>query len=372
MTLQQLASSRRRLLSTALVLGTTALLGACGSGGRGRPLERAISFGFEDVASTTTDWPELNRRLHAVGANAVNINVGRLDWTAFPWQQQPGSWSSQVRTAGVDFVSEAVQNLRYGPDGARRTVVLTIDALMPRWIGAQPDLAGIAADGSRSDSFASLTALTRGRIADLLVELTAEIGQRYQPDRIALTELMFDGNTFGKDDFADYRESSGAADWPRQSDGTIDTQALEIADWRSEALAGLVGRIRAAAHGQSVDLDMDVRAPGGDPTGDRSLSGHNYDLLLDAADRIVVWNYFGLDAREPADTAGLVEEFQRRAPGRSVMSIGLWTERGTISAADLSTALDASAGIPAISITPASLLTHAHWESIERAWASNG
>lgn len=359
---------RRKVL--ALALGAVALgtLGACGDGRR-LPRERAVSFGFEDIVGESPDWDRFGDRLARCNANAVNLSVGRVEWTAFEWVAHPDAASSLVSETGRDFVAEAVAGLR--PHLPRNhTLTLTIDTLVPALIAEDPALAGIAPDGEPSESFASVSALSGGIVGDRIVQLAEEICARYDPDRIALTELMFDDSTFGADDLASYRSFTSRADWPRRPDGRIETQDPTLGQWRSQALTSLLGRVQEVAKAHGVGLDMDVRASWMDPHGNRALSGHDYDLILSQADRITVWNYFALNSRLPQYGAELTRSLSERHPGRFVMSTGLWALEGVIASYELeeSLAAVAGAGADAVSVTPASLLTGGHWDALERVW----
>ena len=263
--------------------------------------ERTVGVGYETVVDAAHTLPALAKRLDEVNANSVTISVGRLDWTAFPWAAHP----ELEAVPGRDHAAEAIKALGTGSDGRKRRITLTVDLLIPGWISTNPGLAGINFDGTRSTDFASVTALTTGPVGERLVEFVAEVTQRYRPDAVALTELMFDNNTYGGDDRDSYMLASGATDWPRQANGDIDVGHPGIATWRSGALASVVAKAAAAAHQNGATLDMDVRAPWDDPAGDRPESGHDYGLLASAADRLVLWNYFGLNGKEPGYSAEL-------------------------------------------------------------------
>jgi hypothetical protein len=332
--------------------------------------ERSISFGFEDVVTDRPRWEEYARRLHEVGATAVSLSVGRVDWAAFPWTRYPEESSSMVRTTGRDYVAEALTALGQGP-GGRRAVTLTIDALAPRLLATMPELAGTDAVGGREELFASVSALEDGEVGRRIVAMTAEICARYRPDRVALTELMFDSHTFGPRDRESYQRAARRQDWPRTADGEIDTGHPSIGRWRSQAIASLLDRVAAAAAGYGVAVDMDVRAPWHDPAGDRPLSGHDYGLLLASCDRLTIWNYFGLNDMDPAYGAEVARSLATRFPGRFVMSTGLWGPGDApVPAEDLARSLAAvqEAGSGAVSVTPASLMTDAHWAAVAGQW----
>ena len=327
--------------------------------------ERTVGVGYETVVDAPHTLPALARRLDEVNANSVTISVGRLDWTAFPWAAHPELEASP----GRDHAAEAIKILGTGSNGKKRRITLTVDLLVPGWISKNPGVAGINFDGTRSRDFASVSALTSGPVGERLVEFVGEVTKRYQPDAVALTELMFDNNTYGGDDRDSYLLASGASDWPRLADGDIDVGHPSIASWRSEALASVVSRAAAAAHENGASLDMDVRAPWDDPAGDRPESGHDYGLLASAADRLVVWNYFGLNAKPPGYSGDLARAMAQRS-GKFVISVGMWATDGSISAADLAAGLAASVegGATAVAVTPSSMLDDDDWQALRRAW----
>jgi hypothetical protein len=197
----------------------------------------------------------------------------------------------------------------------------------------------------------------------------AEVTSRYQPDAVALTELMFDNNTYGGDDRDSYMLASGRTDWPRLANGDIDVEHPSLGAWRSKAVAATVAKAAAAAHANGATLDMDVRAPWHDPAGDRPESGHDYGLLAAAADRLVLWDYFGLNDAAPSYSAELAAAMAKRS-GKFAISVGMWAKDGRISAADLAAGLEASVsgGAAAVAVTPSSMLDDDAWRALKAAW----
>lgn len=351
------------------------LLGASLNGGSAAvtsvsriPEERMVSFGFEDVVTASDHLAETASKLDSANVNSVSLSAGRLDWTAFPWDEHPESASAPVRETGRDYVAEAMRILDGGPVASRR-VTITVDALVPRWIEQDPSLAGVGPTGIVSPDYASVSALDGGAVGERLIGYVREIAQRYRPDAIELTELMFDDATFGTPDLASYRSFTSRTDWPRTEQGTIDTKDASLSAWRSSAVARLVQRATAASHAEGVALHIDVRAPWHDPRGDRAESGHDYARLARVADRLVVWDYFALEERPPAYTRELARALvQRRIP--FTMSVGMWAETGRIPADDLGAALLAASegGATAVAVTPASLLGPDAWRALQQAW----
>ena len=105
---------RRPAAFPALALLSVLALAATGCGGRAEPTapaaERTVGVGYETVVDAASTLPELARRLDEVNANSVTISVGRLDWTAFPWDAHP----EIEAVPGRDHVAEAVKALGTG------------------------------------------------------------------------------------------------------------------------------------------------------------------------------------------------------------------------------------------------------------------
>jgi hypothetical protein len=335
--------------------------------GGAQATERIIGLGFEDVVDRADFLPSVAEQLDRVGATGVSVAVGRVDWTAFPWEEHPQSWSSAVTSTNRDYVAEAIRLVNPSDN---RNIIAVIDVLVEKWIDSDPAIAGISATGERSTLFASLSALTDGPVGDRIVELVGTVAKRYSPDAISLTELFIDTYSFGPDDLESYRAWSGTTDWPRSSSGDIDTEHPTIGEWRAGAVTSLVERAAAASHDHGVELFAEVRASWNGPHADPGMHGQDYSALLRVADKLVVWGYFGLSDRD----ASYLETIARELPdsSRFVLSIGMWARKGTISGRELTEAIAASrrGGMSAVWITPTSLLTERHWDSIREAWLS--
>ncbi|MGW8564871.1 hypothetical protein [Isoptericola sp. NPDC055881] len=342
---------------------------------------RSVSVDFGIVTDPGTDWAAVDRHLDAVGANGVDLNAGRVEFTAFDWPAHP----DVAAEPGADHLARAARALHTNADGSTRQVGLVVDAYVPEWIAADPSVAGRSPDGSPSPYQASATQLTTGEVGDRLVAYVTALGERYDPSQIAVTELFLN-RCFGDDDLALYRKMTGADDWPRDAAGMIDQDSPALATWKAEVLAGLLGRMRAAldqvrgGDGAQIELAMDVRVDWDDPAGGATGSGHDYRVLLGAADRLVVWAYVG-SGHTPAD----VERVTAALAGagfdmsRLTMSVGLWAGGAdadpprAISPALMTRSIEAASthGITAVNVTPLSHLSAAHWTALGKVWAGS-
>lgn len=339
---------------------------------------RSISVDLGLVVDPETDWGALDARLEETGVNGVELSAGRVEFTGFDWAAHPDA----AAEPGADHLARASRALRTDADGNQRQIGLIVDAYVPNWIAQDPSIAGRSAEGEQAIYTASATQLARGEVGDRLVEYVVALGERYAPSQIAVTELFLDIYSFGDDDLALFREMTGQEDWPRTADGQLDLQAAVLGSWRSEVLADLLGRMRAALDevrdgaGAAIDLAMDVRI-GWDSlaTGD-AVSGHEYATLLRSADRLVVWTYL-FDQRAPGEIEGLTAALAAAGydMSRFEMSVGLWApgvvyEAQRIPTQTLVEAVRAAEthGITDVNVTPLSLVTDEDWPALAAVW----
>lgn len=307
----------------------------------------------------------MRQKLADANASAVSLAVGRVEWVAFDWQERP---EAVAVSEGEDLVQKAIDGI-----GDGYTLSLVIDTLVPQMIDEDSSIAGQNPAGEKSKDFASVTAIRDGEVGDRIVELAEELAGRYDPDRIVLTELMFDDSTFGDDDLASFKKVMKKSDWPRTKNGDIDVAHESIGRWRSEALEHLANRIQSKLP-STVQLELDVRAPWDNPDSDRALSGHDYEVLLQAADRVGVWNYNVMNNVEAEYSQEIAESMDQRFGQRYTMSTGLWGDGETATPEEMALSLRYSAkgGARSVSVTPASMMNDAHWQMLNRIWSGGG
>jgi hypothetical protein len=344
----------RAARGAALLLLLALAVSSPGHAADPRPVaDRAIGVAFDDLAHG--DLTALARRVRAAELTSVTLAIGRPDWLAYPSER---GW----RAEGVetDRVSQAMHVL-----GDDIRIGLTLDAFAPRMIAAAPGLAGMDENGDRSPLQASAAALA-GEFGDRLIDIAAEAAERYEPDRLVITELTLDA-AYGDDDLARFARHSGRDDWPRR-DGRIDTAHPAIAGWKVDELTDFVGRLaerlRPARTALIIDVDLDAARPAVGATG----RGQHIPRLLRVADGVTLWAY-DPDVDIPAvqdaiRTAGLPAD-------RITLSLGLWRDDGAADAAALGRLLwsASGAGVGSVHVTPSSLLGPSQWAVLER-WST--
>lgn len=345
------------------------------------PPHRLVGIGYEDVVRDDLSWRDVDDRLRRVGATGVTIGVGRAEWVAFPWPAHEAAWSAPVQRTGTDYVQRAVDALR-GSGPTARSITLTIDVLAPRRILTDPSQAAVSAAGVPSTVLLGPAALA-GEAGEAIGDLCDGVASRYRPDRIALAELFIDGG-YGAKDLEAFGRATGRSDWPRNDDGSIAVNDAELLAWRTSIITAVAQKCAERTRAHGVPLDVDVRSDR-EGVGGRPDSGQDYRALLRVADRLTVWNYFGLDDHTAADSRRLTSDLAAAlGPAdlhRVTVSVGLWAltptgGRGALAPDDLAAGLVASGshGVDSVSATPMSLFTDAHWAALERAWrpASGG
>ena len=340
---------------------------------------RSVSVDFAQVVDPSTDWSAIDARLDEAGVNAVELSAGRVEFTAYDWPAHPEA----AAEPGTDHLTQAALGLHEAADGTVRQIGLIVDTYVPNWLAQHPDAAGVAADGRRSEYQASASELTHGEVGRRLVAYAGALAQRYDPAEISISELFLDGYTFGADDLRLYRRMTGQADWPRNADGSIDQDAPRIYAWRADVIARFLARVRTrldAARdgaGARIELAMEARIGWQDPSRGDLRSGHDYEVLLGPADRLVLWAYlYGI--RRPVQIRQVLASLERTglAMTRLTVSVGLWKggpkieDRGAIAPRTFRAALRAAEthGITSVNVTPLSLMSERHWEVLASVW----
>lgn len=327
---------------------------------------RAMSLDLADLAQSPDDLDHLERRMQDAGVNMVGLSAGRLDWTGFRWSGKEGRWSARVRESGRDLLAEATQRF-----GRWAHVSAIVDVFAPRYLQKRPSLRALDAAGRPIAHHASTHALVNGPFGDELIVMIDYIVRHYEVDSITLTELFYYQEGYGADDLALYRAHSGQRDWPRTPHGAIDVDHPAISAWRSAMIARFVERAARVAHAHGKQLFVDVRVDWEAPQNEGRRSGHDYALLLQHADRLVLWNYFSLNGASPEYTRDIARYVRRYGADRIIISYGLWARRGAVlSAKEMQRAMIAGqeGHLPHAWITPVRLMNDDHWRALTAVW----
>jgi hypothetical protein len=327
------------------------------------PPVRAMSVSYRDIANSQNEVAVMAERMQAIDINMVGLNAGRLDWNYFQWEGREENWSSEVENSNVDYLMEDANRF-----GEWAHISAVVDVFAPRYIERNPDSAAITADGERLDYQVSTMELVEGAFGEELLAMLDYIAATYPVDSITLTELFYYREGYGEVDRQAYRAYTGREDFPRTLWGAVDVDHPSIGEWRSYEISRFIAKAAEVVHQYDKELFVDVRVSWGNLANESRENGQDYTLLLEHADRLVIWNYFGLNDYTADYTEELARYLEKFGDGKVIVSIGLWGEDDSIvPPADLRHALHALShtNLPHFWITPSFLLNDMHWEVLE-------
>lgn len=322
------------------------------------------SIGFD--ATVDGDLDEIAANMDQSNADTVAISAGRVDWTTFKWSGHDEALSSDVADDGIDYFGRAVDKL-----GANHKVSAVVDVYVERLLTENPSRAAIDTEGKPSTSQFSTSAMADGSAGAKLAEMMGYLAQNYDIDSIDITEMDSRIFGYGADDKASYLKATSRTDWPRNSSGGINIDDPSVGLWRSQEMAKFVAKAAGAVHAAHKELYVDVKVSWDDMSLNARQFGQDYDLMLGAgADKLVLWDYFGLSNGSDQDTAALVKYISTLEPGKYVLSIGLWADAGVVSASDMTAALKLgeSSDLAGTWVTPYELSNDTHWTALHSLW----
>ena len=130
-------------------------------------------------------------------------------------------------------------------------------------------------------------------------------------------------------------------------------------------------RVANAAHSGGKRLIVDVPVNWKDLQRRGKDSGLEYARVLQSADQIVVWNYFGVEERSPEVSARIVRDLVRSFPTEKFfVSVGLWQGRdGSLDPKAFQKGVEYTIerGAQNIWITPNKLMSPRHWAALNAA-----
>jgi hypothetical protein len=322
---------------------------------------------YADLATSRADVSWWEQQMKASGINMVALAAGRTEWAYFKWAGHTADQSGDVTDTGIDFLAE--DSVTYGKFAEVNAV---IDVFAPNYITAHPDKAAINAVGQASPNLVSTAELVNGQFGQKLLDMVQYIAANYpNVDSLSITELSYRVDGYGSDDLALFKTDTGRTDWPRNSDGSINIDDPVIGNWRSAVIGEFLGRATAIAHQYGKQMYMDVSVSYGNLGLMTNNKGTNYNVMLQNADKIIVWDYFGEAGYPPTYSQDIAQYLAQFGLDRVIQSVGLWGANGsTVSAADFQSAIQAAqaGGMPNIWICPGSMLSDAHWQVLKNLW----
>jgi hypothetical protein len=330
---------------------------------------KAMRLDYPNYATSRDLVDSLESQMKAVGVNMVALGAGRVEWTYFKWNGHEDAWSNDVKDTGIDLLYE--DSARFGSWAETNAVV---DVFAPNYILAHPDKAAVSVDGVPSQNLVSFTELVHGEFGQKLLDMIEYIAANYPVDSISITELYYHRDGYGPDDKAAYMAYTGKNDWPRYSNGTINTFDPSVGNWRSHELDLYLDKAIELAHKHGKQVFMDVELSLEDLSLITNEHGTNYNLVLEHMDRIVVWGYYGVDHYAPNYLEEVARFLTRYSQSRLILSIGLWSDTGgAVSPESFETALQSirAGGIQNLWVTPSLLMNDTHWQVLGDFWGGH-
>lgn len=308
----------------------------------------SMGFGWEDTSSDR-DWPTIFTGLKKKGYNAVDLAVGRPEWSLMP-PVEGSKWRSANFSVPIGDIIQAAH------DAKIEHVYLTVDCFMEGIMKDHPEWHSVRRDGGVVPFIPSAAAWKNEAPGEIMEEYIRDIAAMYGSviDGIVLTELHWDEGSFTEADLNLFKEETGHADWTRRDDGTPHVGPNER-EWLTDRMADNVSRWQSAA--KRVPLIVDVRVDWENPTVGSLNSGQDYAKLSAAAlGGISLWAYFF--ERDPERIAALRKAVEVMKPQPRI-SLGLWAtgEQEDIDNATLQKALAMLDGYPRVQVVPYSKFT---------------
>ena len=330
---------------------------------------RAVRIDYPNFATSRDEVVILDQKLRQAGVNLVALGAGRLDWNYFIWPEHPEWWSGDVKDTGIDFLAEEIA--RFRPWAKHINIV--VDVFASRYLENHPEAAAISAQGVPSTLLVSTMQLVEGEFGQDLLSMLDYLAANYPVDSISITELAYRVDGYGEDDKAAYLAYTGQEDWPRRAGGKIDIDHASIGEWRSYEISRFIEKAAEVVHKHGKELFVDVNMNPQYLKNEASEYGQNYRLLLKYADRLVVWDYFGLSGQRPEKVKEIADFFSQYGSGKTILSFGLWAKNGgTIKANQLRLGVQAGleSKIPHLWITPSHLMNDDHWQVLIDLWGT--
>jgi len=332
------------------------------------PPVRAVRLDFKNVKTSRAEVEALEQKMRKANVNTVALGAGRLDWNYFKWEGHQNSWSGDVQDTGLDFLAEDAARFSRWAD-----VDAVVDVFAPRYVAAHPRSAAISWTGKRSENLVSTTELVRGDFGQQLLQMLDYIAAHYPVKSISITELSYYTEGYGDDDKAAYTAYTGRADWPRNAVGLVNIDDPSIGKWRSYEIGRFLKQAAQVVHGYNKKLYMDVDVSWGRLERESAERGQDYGVMLAYADRLVVWDYFGLSGYRPDYTGELGRYLNKYGRDRIIVSVGLWSKGGGVISPDaLRQAMQSGlkSEIPNLWITPSLYLSEEHWKALVDVWGN--
>jgi hypothetical protein len=331
----------------------------------------AFHLGMSTHFDAWDDWQDaltsiLNRPM-IDGTEVVGIGAGRPEWAYFQWEGKESSWANHQKAEKDDLLLKATNILH--EKGMKAAAI--IDLYAPKYIEDHPASAAVGFNGQKSDLQVGLMELVEGGYGRIILDMIGFISKNYPVDIINLTEVSYYVYSFNEEDRRSFKAYTGLDTWPLDKRGIIDIDAPVIWEWKNAMMERFIKKAADIAHKEGKELYVDVPVSWKDFSRNGKDSGLDYKMVLDHADKIIVWNYFYMENASPAISRDLARHLVDNFPISSFyLSIGLWGNDNPVDPASFADAVFNSleGGAIQLWITPNHLVTQKHWDNLLTHW----
>ncbi|MFQ5586804.1 MAG: glycosyltransferase [Thermodesulfobacteriota bacterium] len=332
-----------------------------------RSYEAAFTLGLSTHFDAWGDWRDAMRNLQKRPmiemTRAVGVGAGRTEWSYFKWKGHEEHWSNHQKGAKEDLLLTATRFFH------RRgfKVAAIVDLYAPAYIREHPETASVRYDGLISPEQVGFIDTVEGEYGRLIIEMVEYIARNYPVDIINLTEVNYYDFSYNDNDLRSYETYHGRKGWPRDDKGNVDKDDPSIWEWRSALMERYIKRVAEVVHREGRELYVDVPVSWVDFSRNGRESGLDYRRVLRHADKIIIWNYFYLEAAPPTVSEELskylVENF---AINSFYVSVGLWGDKEPVDPLTFAEAIASTlkGGATQIWVTPDYLVTDEHWNEL--------
>ena len=316
---------------------------------------------WRDAIRKVMDRPDIGR------ARIIGVGAGRPEWVYFKWKGHENAWANHQKGAKIDLLTGAVR--AFHAEGFQ--VAAIVDLFAPKYLQGRPDAAAIRYDGTPSAEQVSLVELVDGEYGTRVLSMIEYVSTNYPVDIIDLTELSYYDYSYTSRDLESFRKASGRNDWPRNRSGMINKDDPVIWKWKTAMMERFLKRAETIVHYNKKELYVDVPVSWTDLERNGREAGLDYRMVLQHADKIIVWNYYYLENLPPTVSEKLSRHLAATLPlARFYVSIGLWGQKEHVAPESFKVAVESTlrGGASQIWITPNDLVTAKHWDDMLPYW----
>lgn len=312
--------------------------------------------------------------------NATVIPAGTASFRFYKYHGDTSIWNGTVADLGEDYVYKSITMC--GPVDKR--LFVEVDVLDGTWNTANPNDRAIGVDcitpaqsWDGNYYWVKLAKLiTPGEAYhDAFIDHVTYLCENYNFYGLVLSECFYRHVDYSAETKALFlADNPSLTDWPRNSDGTVDTYDETLGKWKTTVLGTFWSEITAIANANNKKFFVMVEPNFNSASRQAWEYGHYYPEAIQHVDGLWIWAYygnFGVSHTKMKNIIDKINVLESLYPTKeNIISIGMWgpddiggiitpqqLEDG-ISYINTTTWRDTQGGIE---ITPSKHMTSEHW-----------